>query len=74
MIRALQNGVIAGAGLDVYKNEPEVNPALIEMQNVVLSPHIGTATIEARDDMGFRVIENIEMYLATGEPKDQVTS
>jgi len=40
----------------------------------VLSPHVGTATIEARDDMGFRVIENIEMYLATGEPKDQVTS
>ena len=74
LIRALQNGVIAGAGLDVYKNEPEVNPALIEMQNVVLSPHIGTATTEARDDMGFRVIENIEMYLATGEPKDQVTS
>ena len=74
LIRALQNGVIAGAGLDVYKNEPKVNPALIEMQNVVLSPHIGTATIEARDDMGFRVIENIEMYLATGEPKDRVTS
>ncbi len=74
LIRALQNGVIAGAGLDVYKNEPEVNPALIEMPNVVLSPHIGTATIEARDDMGFRVIENIEMYLATGEPKDRVTS
>jgi glyoxylate reductase len=44
------------------------------MQNVVLSPHVGTATIEARDDMGFRVIENIEMYLATGEPKDRVTS
>ena len=74
LIRALQNGVIAGAGLDVYKNEPEVNPALIEMQNVVLSPHIGTATTEARNDMGFRVIENIEMYLATGEPKDRVTS
>jgi glyoxylate reductase len=74
LIRALQNGVIAGAGLDVYKNEPEVNPALIEMQNVVLSPHIGTATIEARDDMGFRVMENIEMFLATGEPKDLVTS
>jgi glyoxylate reductase len=74
LIRALQNGVIAGAGLDVYKNEPEINPALIEMQNVVLSPHIGTATIEARDDMGFRVMENIEMFLATGEPKDRVTS
>ena len=74
LIRTLQNGVIAGAGLDVYKNEPKVNPALIEMQNVVLSPHIGTATTEARNDMGFRVIENIEMYLATGEPKDRVTS
>jgi glyoxylate reductase len=74
LIRALQNGVIAGAGLDVYKNEPKVNPALIEMQNVVLSPHVGTATTEARNDMGFRVIENIEMFLATGEPKDRVTS
>jgi len=72
LIRALQNGEISGAGLDVYKNEPEVNSSLM-MKNVVLSPHVGTATTEARDDMGFRVIENIEIFLETGTPKDPVT-
>ena len=72
LIRALQNGEISGAGLDVYKNEPEVNSSLM-MKNVVLSPHVGTATTEARDDMGFRVIENIEVFLETGTPKDLVT-
>ena len=72
LIRALQNGEISGAGLDVYKNEPEVNSSLM-MKNVVLSPHVGTATTEARDDMGFRVIENIEVFLETGTPKDPVT-
>ena len=73
LIRALRDGIISGAGLDVYKNEPEVNPALM-MKNVVLSPHVGTATTEARDEMGFRVIENIEVFLETGTPKDRVTS
>ena len=72
LIRALQNGEISGAGLDVYKNEPEVNSSLM-MKNVVLSPHVGTATTEARDDMGFRVIENIEVFLETGTPKDPVS-
>jgi glyoxylate reductase len=73
LIRALRDGIISGAGLDVYENEPEVNPALM-MKNVVLSPHVGTATTEARDEMGFRVIENIEVFLETGTPKDRVTS
>jgi glyoxylate reductase len=73
LIYALQNGWIAGAGLDVYKNEPDFNSSLM-MKNVVLSPHVGTATTEARDDMGFRVIENIEVFLETGTPKDPVTS
>ena len=72
LIRALQNGEISGAGLDVYKNEPKINCSLM-MKNVVLSPHVGTATTEARDDMGFRVIENIEVFLETGTPKDPVT-
>ena len=73
LIHALQNGLIAGAGLDVYKNEPEFNSSLM-MENVVLSPHVGTATTEARDSMGFRVIENIEVFLETGTPKDPVCS
>ena len=73
LIYALRNGWIAGAGLDVYKNEPDFNSSLM-MENVVLSPHVGTATTEARDDMGFRVIENIEIFLETGTPKDPVTS
>lgn len=63
---AIANKEIAGAALDVYENEPEVYPALKHLDNVVLEPHIGNATIEARDDMATIVAENT-IALAKGE-------
>lgn len=62
LVAALQGGVIAGAGLDVFLNEPDVPPELISMDNVVLLPHIGSATIETRTEMGRLVVDNIAAH------------
>lgn len=62
LVTALQNGTIAGAGLDVFTNEPYVPEELISMDNVVLLPHIGSATIETRIKMGQLVIDNIKAH------------
>jgi glyoxylate reductase len=58
MIEALENGRLGGAGLDVYPKEPEVNPRLLAMPNVVLLPHLGSATIETRTAMGEKLLAN----------------
>lgn len=58
LIHALKNNIIAGAGLDVYENEPLLTPGLIELPNTVLLPHIGSATIETRTAMGIMAAEN----------------
>ena len=62
LVEALESGAIAGAGLDVYQNEPEVPAKLRAMDNVVLLPHIGSATIETRQAMGNLVIENLRVW------------
>ena len=67
LINALQNNVIAGAGLDVYVNEPKVPEELIALPNVVLTPHIGSATFETRAAMGKLVIDNLEAFF-NGRP------
>jgi len=72
LVRALQNGEIAGAGLDVFESEPAVSPALLEMENVVLLPHLGSATRETRVAMGMRVVENLEGFFAGREPRDKL--
>lgn len=72
LVEALSQGQIAGAGLDVYENEPEVNPKLIRIGNVVLLPHMGSATIEGRIAMGERVIVNIEAWINGRTPPDRV--
>jgi lactate dehydrogenase-like 2-hydroxyacid dehydrogenase len=59
LIEALQAGTIAAAGLDVYANEPHVPQEFISMDNVVLLPHIGSATVETRKIMGQLVVDNI---------------
>ena len=69
---ALIQGKIAGAGLDVFVSEPVVGEHLTSLDNVLLSPHVGTATTETRDEMGLRVIENIRTFLSTGQPRDKV--
>jgi glyoxylate reductase len=64
---ALKERAIAGAGLDVYEFEPSVTPALRDLENVVLLPHLGSATIETRTAMGMRALRNVDAFVA-GEP------
>lgn len=59
LVAALQQGIIAGAGLDVYENEPVLSPGLVELSNVVLLPHVGSATVETRRRMGTTAVENL---------------
>ena len=63
---------IAGVGLDVFEHEPKVHPGLVGHANVVLLPHLGSATIEARQDMGDRVIANIQTFANGHRPPDRV--
>ncbi|MEM7376113.1 MAG: D-glycerate dehydrogenase [Pseudomonadota bacterium] len=69
---ALQSGALGGAGLDVYDGEPAVRPALLASPNAVLLPHLGSATAETRDAMGFRVLDNLDAFFAGREPRDRV--
>ncbi|WP_174292451.1 2-hydroxyacid dehydrogenase [Sphingomonas bacterium] len=69
---ALAAGRIAAAGLDVFEREPAVDPALLALDNVVLLPHLGSATRDTRVAMGMRVVANIERFVATGEVLDRV--
>lgn len=72
LIAALRRGKLAAAGLDVFKNEPEVNPEFRQLDNVFLLPHIGSATRETRDAMGFRALDNLDAVFAGREPRDRV--
>jgi glyoxylate reductase len=72
LAQALAEGRIFAAGLDVYEEEPEVHPKLLELQNVVLAPHIGSASIETRDRMAALAAENIVAVLRGEEPKTPV--
>ena len=72
LIAALQSGHLAGAGLDVYPEEPKVDPRLIAHPNVMTLPHIGSATAEGREDSGHKVIANIRMWADGHRPPDQV--
>jgi len=72
LTRMLAAGEIAGAGLDVFENEPAVNPKLLAMDNVVLLPHMGSATVEGRVDMGEKVLVNIKTFVDGHNPPDRV--
>ena len=72
LARALESGAIAGAGLDVFENEPAINPKLKELPNVVLMPHLGSATQEGRIEMGEKVIINIKTFADGHKPPDRV--
>ncbi len=69
---ALADHRIFAAGLDVYEEEPEVNPKLLDLENVVLAPHIGSASVETRDRMATLAAENISAILSGEEPKTPV--
>ncbi len=72
LTRMLANGEIAGAGLDVFEHEPAVNPKLLQLENVILLPHMGSATLEGRVDMGEKVIVNIKTFADGHMPPDRV--
>ena len=72
LIAALQSGQVAAAGLDVYNNEPHVAAGLLALENVVLLPHLGSATRETRDAMGNLVLDGIDAVLAGREPHNLV--
>jgi glyoxylate reductase len=72
LTRMLRNREIAGAGLDVFEHEPAINPKLRELDNVVLLPHMGSATIEGRIDMGEKVVINIKTFVDGHRPPDRV--
>ncbi|MEC7396709.1 MAG: D-glycerate dehydrogenase [Pseudomonadota bacterium] len=72
LTRMLASGEIAGAGLDVFEHEPAVNPKLLNLENVVLLPHMGSATLEGRLDMGEKVIVNIKTFADGHTPPDRV--
>jgi glyoxylate reductase len=72
LARLVESGAIAGAGLDVYEKAPAVNPRLLASQRVVALPHLGSATIEGRIDMGEKVIINIKAFVDGHAPPDRV--
>ncbi len=72
MAELLISGAIAGAGLDVFENEPHINPKLLKAPNAVLLPHMSSSTIEGRIDMGEKVIINIRTFMDGHRPPDRV--
>jgi glyoxylate reductase len=74
LAEALSSGVIAGAGLDVFENEPEVHPGLLELENAVLIPHLGSATIETRTAMAVLAARNAAAVLRGDEPLTPVSA
>jgi lactate dehydrogenase-like 2-hydroxyacid dehydrogenase len=72
LIDALKTGVIRAAGLDVYEGEPHLHPGFLDLDNVSLLPHLGSATLETRTGMGMRVIDNLDAFFRGETPPDQV--
>lgn len=72
LVEALELEMIAGAGLDVYEHEPRVHPGLLGREDVVLLPHLGSATVESRVAMGLRAIDNLDAHFGGREVPDRV--
>ena len=72
LIAALKSGKVSAAGLDVYNNEPDIHPEYRDLPNTFLMPHIGSATRETREAMGFRALDNLDAFFAGREPRDRV--
>jgi lactate dehydrogenase-like 2-hydroxyacid dehydrogenase len=73
LINALSEGRLFAAGLDVFNNEPHIDPRYRELENCFLLPHIGSATRETRDAMGYRALDNLDAVFAGREPIDRLT-
>lgn len=72
LISALRSGKLFAAGLDVFNNEPTIDPRYRELENVFMLPHIGSATRETRDSMGFRALDNLDAIVSGDEPHDRL--
>lgn len=72
LIEALSSGKLFAAGLDVFNNEPNIDPRYKELANTFLLPHIGSATQETRDAMGFRALDNLDAIISGEEPRDRL--
>jgi len=72
LIAALRGGKLFAAGLDVFNNEPNIDPRYKELENAFLLPHVGSATRETRDAMGFRALDNLDAIVSGGEPRDRL--
>lgn len=72
MIKAMKSGKVFALGLDVYNGEPKINSEYLKLNNLFLLPHLGSATVRTRIDMGDRAIDNLENFFQRKKPKDQV--
>ena len=72
MIKAMKSGKVFALGLDVYNGEPKINSEYLKLNNLFLLPHLGSATVRTRIDMGDRAIDNLENFFNNKKPKDQV--
>lgn len=72
LIVALKSGRLAAAGLDVFRNEPKIDPRFRELENVFLLPHLGSATPNTRTAMGMRAVDNLEQFFAGRSPRDRL--
>ncbi len=72
LVKSLEEGTLGGAGLDVFDDEPNINPALMNCKNLVMLPHLGSATLETREAMGRRALDNLKDFFAGRTPRDQV--
>ena len=72
LANALENNVVKAAGLDVFDGEPKINPVLMSAPNLVMLPHLGSATKETREEMGFRALENCKAFFQGETPLDKV--
>ena len=72
LIAALKSGKVFAAGLDVFDGEPKLHPEYSNLENVFLSPHIGSATVETRNAMGFLALDNIDEFFAGREPPNRI--
>jgi lactate dehydrogenase-like 2-hydroxyacid dehydrogenase len=72
LVEALETGKLRAAGIDAYNNEPQIDPRIVALANTFLMPHIGSATAETRDAMGYRALDNLDAFFAGQEPRDRV--
>jgi lactate dehydrogenase-like 2-hydroxyacid dehydrogenase len=73
LAQALHDGTIGGAGLDVFDGEPNIMPETLNAPNIVMLPHLGSATDETRVEMGMRAMENLNAIMSGKAPRDPVT-